>query len=203
MSLAVFPSLYNVLVKLKEEGYSVEVPATVDAMRERLLGGNAARYGTSANVHARIPANDYMRSERWLKQVEKQWGPAPGRHQSDGATVFILGEQFGNVFVGVQPAFGYEGDPMRLLFERGFAPTHAFSRLLSLICAKISKRTRSCISARMARWSSCLASRPVFRKIAGRIASSAICRTSISTRRTTHRKARSPSGAAPPPSSAI
>ena len=29
--------------------------------------------------------------------------------------------------VGVQPAFGYEGDPMRLLFEKGFAPTHAFS----------------------------------------------------------------------------
>jgi magnesium chelatase subunit H len=26
----------------------------------------------------------------------------------------------------VQPAFGYEGDPMRLLFEHGFAPTHAF-----------------------------------------------------------------------------
>ncbi len=39
----------------------------------------------------------------------------------------MLGAQFGNVFVGVQPAFGYEGDPMRLLFERGFAPTHAFS----------------------------------------------------------------------------
>ena len=39
----------------------------------------------------------------------------------------MLGAQFGNVFVGVQPAFGYEGDPMRLLFEKGFAPTHAFS----------------------------------------------------------------------------
>ena len=39
----------------------------------------------------------------------------------------MLGAQFGNVFVGVQPAFGYEGDPMRLLFESGFAPTHAFS----------------------------------------------------------------------------
>ena len=38
-----------------------------------------------------------------------------------------FGERFGNVFVGVQPAFGYEGDPMRLLFEKGFAPTHAFS----------------------------------------------------------------------------
>lgn len=46
--------------------------------------------------------------------------------QSDGRGVFVLGQDFGNIFVGVQPAFGYEGDPMRLLFERGFAPTHAF-----------------------------------------------------------------------------
>ncbi|MCC5974895.1 MAG: cobaltochelatase subunit CobN, partial [Rubellimicrobium sp.] len=45
---------------------------------------------------------------------------------SDGRGVFILGAEFGKVFVGVQPTFGYEGDPMRLLFERGFAPTHAF-----------------------------------------------------------------------------
>jgi magnesium chelatase subunit H len=29
---------------------------------------------------------------------------------------------------GVQPTFGYEGDPMRLLFEKGFAPTHAFTQ---------------------------------------------------------------------------
>src|SRR5690606_29762917 len=27
---------------------------------------------------------------------------------------------------GVQPAFGWEGDPMRLLFQGNFAPTHAF-----------------------------------------------------------------------------
>ena len=125
-SLAVFPSLYNVLQRLKDEGYSVEVPASLDEMRERILGGNASRYGTSANVHARVPVNDYIRSERWLPQIEKQWGPAPGKAQSDGATVFVLGAQFGNVFVGVQPAFGYEGDPMRLLFESGFSPTHAF-----------------------------------------------------------------------------
>jgi magnesium chelatase subunit H len=31
------------------------------------------------------------------------------------------------VLVSVQPSFGYEGDPMRLLFEKGLAPTHAFS----------------------------------------------------------------------------
>jgi magnesium chelatase subunit H len=62
----------------------------------------------------------------WLSEVEAQWGPAPGRQQSDGRGVFVFGARFGKVFVGLQPAFGYEGDPMRLLFERGFAPTHAF-----------------------------------------------------------------------------
>jgi magnesium chelatase subunit H len=55
------------------------------------------------------------------------WGPAPGRQLSDGGGVFVLGAQFGNVLVGVQPSFGWEGDPMRLLFEGGFSPTHAFS----------------------------------------------------------------------------
>jgi magnesium chelatase subunit H len=38
-----------------------------------------------------------------------------------------LGKQFGNVLISVQPSFGYEGDPMRLLFEKGLTPTHAFS----------------------------------------------------------------------------
>ena len=51
----------------------------------------------------------------------------PAGSRPTGATIFVLGETFGNVFVGIQPAFGYEGDPMRLLFEHGFAPTHAFS----------------------------------------------------------------------------
>ena len=68
-----------------------------------------------------------MRRERWLKDIEAQWGPAPGKQQSDGSSIFVLGAEFGNVFVGIQPAFGYEGDPMRLLFEKGFAPTHAFA----------------------------------------------------------------------------
>ena len=40
-------------------------------------------------------------------------GPAPGRHQTDGASLFILGAEFGNVFVGVQPAFGWAADYAR------------------------------------------------------------------------------------------
>jgi magnesium chelatase subunit H len=125
--LSVFASLYNALVAMRGAGYTVEVPASVDELRERIIAGNASRYGAHANVHARVRVDDHVRRETWLRDIEKQWGPAPGRQQTDGTALFVLGERFGNVFVGVQPAFGYEGDPMRLLFEQGFAPTHAFS----------------------------------------------------------------------------
>ncbi len=125
--LAVFESLHATLVRLAAEGYSVDVPSDVDAMREAILHGNAAQYGADANVHARIPADDHVRREPHLAEIEAQWGPAPGKQQSDGGTIHVLGARFGNVFVGVQPAFGYEGDPMRLLFEGRFTPTHAFS----------------------------------------------------------------------------
>ncbi|MDH7975335.1 magnesium chelatase subunit H [Sphingomonas sp. AR_OL41] len=125
--LAVFESLHATLVRLAAEGYQVEVPATVDALRERILGGNAARYGSEANVHARVSADTIVARETWLKEIEAAWGPAPGKLQSDGTAVQILGERFGNVFIGIQPALGYEGDPMRLLFEGRFAPTHAFA----------------------------------------------------------------------------
>ncbi|MCE2896725.1 MAG: magnesium chelatase subunit H [Betaproteobacteria bacterium] len=125
--LSVFESLHNTLKAMAREGYEVEVPDSVEALRERIIRGNADRFGAAANVHARISADEHVRRERWLAEIEAQWGPAPGRQQSDGSSIFVLGERFGNVFVGIQPAFGYEGDPMRLLFERGFAPTHAFS----------------------------------------------------------------------------
>jgi len=125
--LSVFESLFCTLQSLQDAGYGVELPASVDELRDRIISGNALNFGALANVHKRIPVNDHVRRERFLKEIESQWGPAPGKQQTDGSSIHVLGERFGNVFVGVQPAFGFEGDPMRLLFEKGFAPTHAFS----------------------------------------------------------------------------
>lgn len=125
--LAVFESLHATLQRLQSEGYAVQAPATVDELRDMILHGNAEQFGADANVAERISADDHVRSEPYLKEIEAQWGPAPGRQQSDGQSIHVYGAHFGNVFVGVQPAFGYEGDPMRLLFEGGFTPTHAFS----------------------------------------------------------------------------
>ncbi|GAB5414636.1 MAG: magnesium chelatase subunit H [Congregibacter sp.] len=126
-NLSVFQSLYNTLAHLKTEGYEIDLPADVDALRSAIIEGNAQSYGAMANVHARIAADDYVAREPYLDEIEAQWGPTPGKQLTDGHSLFVMGAQFGNVFVGVQPGFGYEGDPMRLLFERGFTPTHAFS----------------------------------------------------------------------------
>lgn len=125
--LAVFPSLQRVLASLKEQGYTVDLPPSADALREAVCDGNRERYGTPASVHTRISADEHVRRETWLREIESVWGPAPGKQLSDGSGLFVMGQQFGNVLVAVQPSFGWEGDPMRLLFEGNFAPTHAFS----------------------------------------------------------------------------
>jgi len=125
--LSVFQSLFNTLQRLSKEGYRVDLPDSVDDLRNRLLQGNASQYGTQANVLHAIDTSHHVRNERWLKEIEAQWGPAPGKHLTNGQSLFVLGAAFGQVAVTVQPGFGYEGDPMRLLFETGCAPTHAFS----------------------------------------------------------------------------
>jgi magnesium chelatase subunit H len=125
--LSVFESMFHTLAGMQAQGYTVQMPDSVDALRVAILKGNAERYGADANVHTVISANDHVRRERWLKEIEAQWGPAPGKQLSNGSGIFVLGKQFGNVLIAVQPSFGYEGDPMRLLFEKGLAPTHAFS----------------------------------------------------------------------------
>ena len=125
--LSVFESLFNSLKALSRAGYNVDLPEGVETLRDSILKGNADLHGAEANVHAVIPVDCHVSSELYLEEIEAQWGPAPGKHWTDGRGLFVLGKTFGNVFVGIQPAMGYEGDPMRLLFEGGLAPTHAFS----------------------------------------------------------------------------
>ncbi len=53
---------------------------------------------------------------------------APRRVESTHSEIDLLiqGLQLGKVFIGVQPSFGYEGDPMRLMMARSGAPHHGF-----------------------------------------------------------------------------
>jgi magnesium chelatase subunit H len=124
--LDVFPSVWDVLNKIKSDGYRVELPATPDTLRDMLLGGNSESFGATANIAYRMPVSEYRRLCPYVDEIENDWGPAPGAINSFGGDLLIQGLMLGNVFVGVQPTFGYEGDPMRLMMARSGAPHHGF-----------------------------------------------------------------------------
>ncbi|MDT5156503.1 MAG: magnesium chelatase subunit [Acidobacteriota bacterium] len=131
--LDVFPSLYEMLLRLRSEGYETEVPADADALREMLLGGNSESFGAVANVAYRMKVEEYLRLCPYAAEIETEWGAAPGRVNTFGRELLVQGLQLGNVFVAVQPTFGYEGDPMRLLMSRGGAPHHGFAALYTYL----------------------------------------------------------------------
>ncbi|KZK73427.1 MAG: magnesium chelatase [Pelodictyon luteolum] len=125
--LNVFESLHRLLLKMQAEGYSVDVPPSVEALRNRLLEGNRLIYGTDGNVGAHLPVEDYRRLFPAYEEIEAFWGDAPGEILNDRRQFHILGCQLGNIFIGQQPSFGYERDPMRLLMAKDAAPNHAFA----------------------------------------------------------------------------
>ncbi|MCA1622010.1 MAG: cobaltochelatase subunit CobN [Acidobacteria bacterium] len=131
--LDVFPSLHEILTRLRADGYGVEVPADADALREQLLGGNSESFGAVANVAHRMSVDEYLRLCPYAGDIEREWGAAPGNVGTFGRELLIQGVRLGNVFVAVQPTFGYEGDPMRLLMSRGGAPHHGFAALYAYL----------------------------------------------------------------------
>ena len=74
-----------------------------------------------------MSVEQYERLTPYSVRLEENWGPPPGHLNSDGQNLLIYGKHFGNLFIGVQPTFGYEGDPMRLLFSRSASPHHGFA----------------------------------------------------------------------------
>lgn len=125
--LDVFASIFHLLKSLKTEGYDVQVPATADDLRRAIIEGNALIHGTEGNVADTLAVADYRRLFPDHVDIEPYWGSAPGTLLNDGKRFFILGRQFGKVFIGIQPGFGYERDPMRLLMAKDAAPHHGFA----------------------------------------------------------------------------
>jgi len=127
--LDVFDSIKAVLEKLKNEGYDVgDAPMDKAAIMESVLNDPEAKISSpELNVAYRMNTDEYYELTPYAKDLEENWGPAPGNLNSDGKNLVVYGKQFGNVFIGVQPSFGYEGDPMRLLFAKSASPHHGFA----------------------------------------------------------------------------
>lgn len=131
--LDVFPGVFDVLKRLDAEGYRVELPKSADDLRERLISGNSEQFGAPANIAYRMNVHEYRRLCPYVRDVESDWGTAPGAINSFGNELLIQGLALGNVFIGVQPTFGFEGDPMRLMMARGGSPHHGFMAFYTYI----------------------------------------------------------------------
>jgi len=127
--LDVFGSIYKVMEALKQNGYDVQgVPESAEQLMLEVIHDAQAQYSSpELNIAYRMSVPEYEELTPYSTRLEENWGPPPGHLNSDGQNLLIYGKQFGNVFIGVQPTFGYEGDPMRLLFSRSASPHHGFA----------------------------------------------------------------------------
>ncbi|PQP92028.1 magnesium-chelatase subunit ChlH chloroplastic [Prunus yedoensis var. nudiflora] len=133
--LNVFSSIFAVLQELKRDGYNVEnLPETSEALIEDVIHDKEAQFSSpNLNVAYKMGVREYQSLTPYATALEENWGKPPGNLNSDGENLLVYGKQYGNVFIGVQPTFGYEGDPMRLLFSKSASPHHGFAAYYSFV----------------------------------------------------------------------
>jgi len=127
--LDVFGSIYKVIEALQNNGYDVQaLPDSPEKLMLEVLRNAQAQYNSpELNVAYRMSVEEYERLTPYSDRLIPSWGEPPGHLNTDGQNLLIYGKAFGNVFIGVQPTFGYEGDPMRLLFSHSASPHHGFA----------------------------------------------------------------------------
>ena len=141
--LEVVPSLYNLLVRMKQEGYRVEgLPANSEA-----LGQLIQQQGTVFSTYAEGASDQFMREghpeliskedyESWIKQsirpeqyaeVTAANGEFPGSYMAtpDGR-LGIARLQFGNVVLLPQPAAGTGSNSFQIVHGTDAAPPHSY-----------------------------------------------------------------------------
>ncbi|WP_270454890.1 cobaltochelatase subunit CobN [Butyricimonas virosa] len=141
--MEVVPSLYNLLKKMKEEGYKVEnLPANSKEL-EKMIMVEGAVFGTYANgvmdrflkeSHPLLISKEEYAS--WVKQalrpekyaeVVAAFGEFPGEYMStaDGK-LGVSRIQFGNVVIMPQPAAGGGDNAFQIVHGTDVAPPHSY-----------------------------------------------------------------------------
>tara|TARA_Y100001968_G_scaffold3388_1_gene2987 strand:+ start:109429 stop:113436 length:4008 start_codon:yes stop_codon:yes gene_type:complete len=127
--LNVFGSIHKVLNEMRKEGYKVDdLPNNPKALMEAVINDPEALEGSpELSIAYKMSTKEYQELTTYSERLEENWGKPPGTLNTDGQNLLVFGRHFGNIFVGVQPTFGYEGDPMRLLYSRSASPHHGFA----------------------------------------------------------------------------
>jgi cobaltochelatase CobN len=127
-------SLHRLLVALRSAGYNtgLDLPADGQALIEALLAASVqdAEFATTA-AHTHSPGwveeqayqlwlNDIARPAR--DKIARQWGNLERSPYFHSGGVPVAGLLFGNIFVGIQPARGYDQDPSAVYHSPDLPP---------------------------------------------------------------------------------
>ncbi|WP_193196111.1 magnesium chelatase subunit H [Nostoc sp. MG11] len=125
-------SLLKFLHALKDQGYTVrDLPDDGEELIRWVKEADESHPTSVETLHATSLPNNSVNVrtlEKWLgylqsSRIEKQWKSLTGTGiKTYGNEFQIGGVQLGNVWIGVQPPLGIQGDPMRLMFERDLTP---------------------------------------------------------------------------------
>ncbi len=131
-------TLLATLQRLKKEGYTVgQLPETSDALFHALDRATDHQIQQNQPDALKVSYETFkgLTSSRERERIEDRWQKFPGEIVPMGEQdVFVGGIKYGNIFIGVQPRIGIQGDPMRLLFDKENTPHHqyiAFYRWIS------------------------------------------------------------------------
>ncbi|MBW4570716.1 MAG: magnesium chelatase subunit H [Tolypothrix carrinoi HA7290-LM1] len=115
-------SLLNFLQALQNQGYAIaDLPEDGEELIRAVKEADEKLETSPTTVNAKT-------LEKWLgylrtSRIEKQWKSLTGTGiKTYGDEFNIGGIQLGNIWIGVQPPLGIQGDPMRLMFERDLTP---------------------------------------------------------------------------------
>ncbi|MBE9248150.1 magnesium chelatase subunit H [Dolichospermum sp. LEGE 00240] len=126
-------SLIKLLHALKAQGYNVgEIPEDGEELIRQVKEADEINPINVETFHETSLQNkntvNARTLEKWLgylftTRIEKQWKYLTGSGIKTYNDEFnVGGVQLGNVWIGVQPPLGIQGDPMRLMFERDLTP---------------------------------------------------------------------------------
>jgi cobaltochelatase CobN len=130
-------SVIALLRALALDGYDVgSIPADGDALMAALLarGGYDTDTLTEEQLkvaEARYDATTYARrydtfAPHIRKELENQWGPAPGNAYRIDNDIYVAGLRLGNVFVMIQPPRGFGENPLGVYHSNELVPTHHY-----------------------------------------------------------------------------
>lgn len=145
-NMEVVPSIYNTLVKLKEEGYAVDnLPSSADELWDMIKA-----QGSVLGPYAKGAFDEFLKKgnpelvetsvyENWVskdlkaesyKAVQEKYGEAPGEYLStskDGKDYIAVARlQFGNVVLLPQPLSGVGEDTFKIVHGAKVAPPHPY-----------------------------------------------------------------------------